>query len=75
MEAKMTTLKKKIINPAAVRIRKRLIWIRAVRALLKEIANSFTHKISKRRDLVTFMEEILNRLEREIRRDIRKDDK
>ena len=69
----MSTMKKRVMSPTRLLIRKRLIWIKAVNALLKEIANSFTHKTSKRRDIVILMQKMLRSLEREVRRDIKRD--
>ena len=68
----MAVVKKAEMSLTAMKIRKRLIWIKATNKLLDEIANSFSHKTSKRRDIIVMIKALLKSLEREIRRDIRK---
>ena len=68
----MAIVRKAEMSLTAMKIRKRLIWIKAIHKLLDETANSFSHKTSKRRDIIAMIKALLKSLEREIRRDIRK---
>jgi hypothetical protein len=54
-----------------LKIKKRLIYIKAIRKVLEQMSGTFTHKTSKRRDLIKNIVELVNLLEREIRRDIK----
>ena len=53
-----------------VRITKRLLFIKVIYKALDGIADTFTHKVSKRRDAVEIARDAIKKLEREIRRDI-----
>lgn len=53
------------------KIKKRLIWIRALKRIVKLLLSSFTHKTSKRRDILKKIYKLTNELEREVRRDIK----
>lgn len=64
----MSTLKMTLTN---TKIKKRLIWIRALKRIVKLLLSSFTHKTSKRRDILKNIYKLTNELEREVRRDIR----
>jgi len=68
----MAIVRKADMSLTAMKIRKRLIWIKAINKLLTEIANSFSHKTSKRRDIINMIRALTKSLEREIRRDIRR---
>ncbi len=68
----MATVKKTEMSLTRLKIRKRLIWIKAIVSLLDEIANSFSHKTSKRRDIIVMIKALTKSLEREIKRDIKK---
>lgn len=56
-----------------MKIKKRLIYIKGIRKLLDEVSNSFTHKTSKRRDIIRYITKNVDLLEREIKRDIKPD--
>ena len=68
----MAVVKKAEMRLTAMKIRKRLIWLKAINKLLDEVANSFSHKTSKRRDIIVMIKALIKSLDREIRRDIRK---
>ena len=68
----MAVVKKAEMSLTAMKIRKRLIWLKAINKLLDEVPNSFSHKTSKRRDIIGMIKALIKSLEREIRRDIRK---
>lgn len=52
------------------KINKRLLFIKVIYKALDGIADTFTHKVSKRRDAVEVARKAIKVLEREIRRDI-----
>ena len=61
------------MNLTAMKINKRLIYIKGIRKLLDEVGKSFTHKTSKRRDIIRYIQKNVDLLEREIKRDIKPD--
>ena len=65
----MIVKKKTLTN---TKISKRLKWIKVIRKSLTLIANSFTHTTSKRRNIIDEIIILVNRLDREIKRDIKK---
>ena len=65
----MIVKKKTLTN---TKISKRLIWIKVIRKSLTLLANSFTHTTSKRRNIIDEIIILVNRLDREIKRDIKK---